>query len=85
MIDFIFFIVLQDMIRIQYLSLHGSLSSFGLLNLSHLGSGLGSKRTTAPVTSDLLVPLIVVGLDSLNQLGQGGFVIGLNLRGRHFN
>ena len=66
--------------RIQHLSLHGSFLSPGLLQLGDLGSALGAKRTTAPVLSDLLEPVVVVGLDSLDQLVQGAAVVGLNLR-----
>merc|ERR1719297_446578 len=35
-------------------------------------------RSTAPVTSDLIEPLVVVGLYGLNQLGQGAAVVGVN-------
>ena len=62
------------------LDLHGGLLDLSLLNLGNLGSGLGAKRATAPVLPDLIEPLIVVGLDSLDQLVQGGAVVGLDLR-----
>ena len=62
------------------LDLHGGLLDLCLLNLGNLGSGLGAQRATAPVLPDLIEPLVVVGLDSLDQLVQGAAVVGLNLR-----
>ena len=48
-----------------------NLLSLSLLDLSNLGSRLVSKRTTSPVTLDLVSPFVEVGLDRLNQLVQG--------------
>merc|ERR1719427_223990 len=48
-----------------------------LLNLGHLGSGLVAQATTTPVPLDLLAALVVVGLNGLDQLGEGGSVVGL--------
>ena len=64
---------------IQHLSLHGCLLGPGLLQLGDLGSALGAQGATAPVLPDLLEPVVVVGLDGLDQLGQGASVIGVNL------
>ena len=61
------------------LNLHGGFPHLGLLDLSDLGRGLGSHAATAPVLPDLVEPLVVVGLDGLNQLGQGAAVARLNL------
>ena len=50
-----------------------------LLDLGDLGSRLASHAATAPVLSDLIEPVIVVGLDSFHELGQGATVARLNL------
>ena len=63
------------------LSLHGGFLCLGLLDLSNLGCGFGAKGTTSPVFSDLLSPLVVVGLDGFNKLRQRASVIGVNLQG----
>ena len=64
---------------IQYLSLHGGLLGPGLLQLGDLGGALGAQGATAPVLPDLLEPVVVVGLNGLDQLGQGASVIGVDL------
>ena len=76
---FYFFIVLNILIEYN-LDLHGGLLDLSLLKLGDLSSGLGAQRATAPVLSDLIEPLVVVGLDSLDQLVQGAAVIRLNLQ-----
>ena len=50
------------------LDLHGHLLGLDLLDLGHLSSGLATKRTTTPVTLDLVSPLVEVGPDRPNQL-----------------
>ena len=62
------------------LSLHGGLPVLSLLDLGNAGSRLGSHAATSPVLSDLVEPVVVVGLDSLNQLGEGAAVARLNLK-----
>ena len=62
-----------------HLHLHGNLLGLSLLDLSHLGSRLATKRTTTPVTSDFVSSLLEVGLDRLDQFAQWGPVVALNL------
>ena len=47
--------------------------------MKYLGSGLVAQAAATPVPLDLLTALIVVGLDGLNQLGQRGSVVGLDV------
>ena len=61
------------------LNLHVSFLHLGLLNLGDASSRLGAHAATAPVLPDLIEPLVVVGLHSLHQLGEGAAVARLNL------
>merc|ERR1719174_1372740 len=61
------------------LNLQGSLPVLGLLDLGNASSRLGAHAAPTPVLPDLVEPLIVVGLDGLNQLGEGAAVARLNL------
>ena len=70
--------------RNNELNLHGGFLVLGLLDLSNLGSRLGAHAATAPVLSDLVEPVVVVGLDGLNQLGEGAAVARFNLDKRMF-
>ena len=65
--------------RNNELNLHGGFLVLSLLDLGDLGGRLASHAATAPVLSDLIEPVIVVGLDSLHELGQGASVARLNL------
>ena len=65
--------------RNNELNLHGGFLVLSLLDLGDLGGRLASHAATAPVLSDLIEPVIVVGLDSFHELGQGATVARLNL------
>lgn len=45
-----------------------------LLDLRNASHGLRSQQAAAPVTTDLVVALVVVGLDGLDELGEVGAV-----------
>lgn len=62
---------------INHLDLDGSLKSLALLLGS--GVGLGTHDTTTPVTLGLLVLVGVTVLDSLDELGHLGLVLGADL------
>ena len=47
--------------------------------MKYLSSGLVAQAATTPVPLDLLATLVVVGLHGLNQLGEGGSVVGVNV------
>ena len=47
--------------------------------MKYLSSGLVAQAAATPVPLDLLATLVVVGLDGLDQLGQRGPVVGLDV------
>jgi len=59
------------------------LDGLQFLDLGNFCGGLGSQAATAPVLSDLLSSLVVVGLNGLNNLVEGASVTGLNLGDGH--
>ena len=54
-------------------------AEYNVIRYNHLSGGLVAQATATPVPLDLLATLVVVGLDGLNQLGQRGSVVGLNV------
>ena len=58
----------------------GQLLRLGLLKLGNASRRLGSEKTTAPVATDFIEAIVVVVLDSLNQLGQVQFVVRVHLK-----
>lgn len=56
----------------------GQFTSLGTLQLGDASQTLRAENTTAPVTTDLLVALIEVGLNSLQHFAKVGLVVVLN-------
>ena len=54
-------------------------AEYNVIRYNHLSGGLVAQATATPVPLDLLTALIVVGLDRLDQLGQRGPVVGLDV------
>lgn len=54
------------------------LTCLGLLQLGDAGHALGTEQTTAPVTTDLVGTVVVVGLDGLDQFGEVGAIASID-------